>query len=502
MMRRISFFIFVVFLYSNLSANEGLRQVADRGLELTYNFQFTEAESIFKNMIKSNPQEPEGYHYLAQIYLWKYLGSKKEQAYERFYNYSEKSIEKVDKKLDDNDENAYTNYLAGLIYSLRAGAFTEKGNSLDAFWACKKAVGYFEETLDLNPKFYDAYYGIGVFDYALSFTPAILKWAINLTGLSSDKDRGFNYLRIAFNKGKYSKIESSFHLSKIYTEYVAEYDSAAIHLRNLISRYPRNILFHYQYGALMIQSRKLDEAEKSLKKVLSINNQDFSQTNSLTKFLMGDIYFRRNKFTEAAKNYEEFLKSALSVDYTGIAAYRLAICYEILGDKIKAKHFLLLARNGNDDIFDDAYAKSRSESLFDDTLTSEEIALLKAENCLEAGKFKIAKSLIAELNDAKFNEDLKARLLLIRAEISFDEKKYEEASRLAHQTFSLSLKREQWIPAYCNYLAARINYQWGKTGLAKKYLGEAERMNIYDFSNKISALIHNLDRKLTSKKNK
>ncbi|MFH1196913.1 MAG: tetratricopeptide repeat protein [bacterium] len=501
-MRRISFFIFIVLLYSSISANEGIRQTVDRGLELTYNFQFDQAETIFKNLIKSNPQEPEGYHYLAQIYLWKYLGSKKEESYNIFYEYSEKSIERAEKKLDDNDENAYLNYLTGLIYSLRAGAFTEKGNTLDAFWASKKAVGFFEETLDLNPKFYDAYYGLGLFDYALSFIPAIFKWAVSITGLSSDKDRGFNYLRIAYNKGKYSKSESSFHLAKIYAEYVAEFDSAAIHLRNLINKYPRNILFHYQYGALMIQTRKLDEAEKSLKKVLSINNQDFNQTNSLTKFLMGDIYFRRNKFAEAIKYYDEFLKTALSVDYTGIASYRIAICYEILGDNNNAKRFLLLARNGNTDIFDDSYAKSRSEAHFDDTLTAAEIDIIQAENNLEAGKFKNAIGLIEDLKLDEINDDLKGRVLVMQAEAAFEEKKFKEASKYAHQTFSLELKREQWIPAYGNYLAAKINYQWGKTALAKKYLDEAERMNIYDFSNKISALIHNLDRKLISKKHK
>ena len=36
-------------------------------------------------------------------------------------------------------------------------------STVDAFWASKKAVNYFEETLELNPKFYDAYLGLGSF---------------------------------------------------------------------------------------------------------------------------------------------------------------------------------------------------------------------------------------------------------------------------------------------------------------------------------------------------
>ena len=72
----------------------------------------------------------------------------------------------------------------------------------------------FEETLELNPKFYNAYLGLGLFDYAMSFVPDFLKWAVNLTGLSSDKQRGFNYIKTAFKKGT-EKTEAAFHLAKI-----------------------------------------------------------------------------------------------------------------------------------------------------------------------------------------------------------------------------------------------------------------------------------------------
>lgn len=494
-MYRFSLFVLVLF-YSNLNASENLKRLVERGLEYSYNFKFENAESVFKEAIKSYPSEPEGYHYLAQIYLWKFLGSKKEESYKKFYSYSENSISKAEEKLDKNEDDAYMNYLMGLIYSLRAGAFTEKGNTLDAFWASKKAVGYFEDALEINPKFYDAYYGLGMFDYALSFIPSIFKWAISITGLSSDKDRGFAYLRTAYKKGNYSKYESSFHLSKIYTEYVAEFDSAAIHLRNLINKYPNNVLFHYQYGSLMIQSRDLNEAEVSLKKVISLNHPDFIQINSYAKFLMGDIYFRRNKFTEASKYYDQFLKSSLSIDYTGIANYRLALCYEIAGDYLNGKQHLLLARNGNTDIFDDSYAKNRSEARFDDSLSNKEILVIKAENCIESGKYKNAISFVEGLIDSISSEDLKGRILVVLAEASYELKKFNEASKYAHQSFALSLQREEWITAYCNLIVARINYHWGNKGLAKKYLEEAERTNTYDFSNKISALINNLYRKL------
>ena len=111
--------------------------------------------------------------------------------------------QKAEKILEDNSKDYQTKYLVGNLLSFRAMAQATNSQSVDAFWSSKKAVGYFEEVLKQKPKFYDAYLGLGLFDYAMSFVPDFLKWAVNLTGLSSDKDRGIPLYKDGLQKGEY-----------------------------------------------------------------------------------------------------------------------------------------------------------------------------------------------------------------------------------------------------------------------------------------------------------
>ncbi len=486
----------ILFVVSNLFASGKYDELLKSGREKAYNLKFNEAKDIYNKLIALDPNDPRAYHFHSQIHLWTFLGNNDENEYEVFLAFSEQTLKKAEKLLRENGDNPELLYLLGNIYAFRAMAFSGNNNVLDAFWASKSAVSYFDETLELDPKFYSAYMGLGMFDYALSFVPGVFSWALSLTGLSANKDRGLQYLLLAYEKGKYDKTESAFHLAKIYTEYIAEYDSAKIYLNKLIGKYPDNILFLYQKAILLMNDRKSEAAEEELNKVIILDHPNFEQTNALAWFLKGDIQFRLLNFERAISNYETFLISTRNINYTGIASLRMALCYKFLGDESSYKKYLLMARNGNLDIQDDIFAKNESERLFDLQLSQIDLDLIRAENLLSAGKYKMVKQILTSLVDTLEESEQSAKAKVLLADAYLSTNNLEEA--LKFSTSSLQNQKVENVRTiiYGNFITAKIFYIRKEFEKAKRYLSQAYEEIDYELNPVLSAKIKNLQRKI------
>ncbi|PKL82707.1 MAG: hypothetical protein CVV24_08630, partial [Ignavibacteriae bacterium HGW-Ignavibacteriae-3] len=418
-----------VFLFVNVAilGQSHLQRLAQDGMNQAYNMEFKAAENTFNRILELAPESPLGYYYTSKIHFWIYLGSKDPGESATFMKFADLAEQKIEKVLQNNPKDFHTIYIAGNIASYKAMVQATNNSTVDAFWASKKAVGYFEETLELNPKYYDAYLGLGLFDYAMSFVPDFLKWAVNLTGLSSDKARGFRYIKTAFRKGTLDKTEASFHLSKIYTDYLAEYDSAYSLLQSLSARYPGNQLFAYQSAITLIKDRQLDKAASILNRVISSNNKKMPQITALANFRKAEILFKKNQFRAAIKMYDKFLDSSKELDFTGLAAFNRALCYKFLGNDIQYKQNLLLARGGNQDVFEDSYAKHKSDKYLATEISPIELNLVRIKNYLDSGRDQIVMdSVKAELANMDSN-DMKAVALVYYSEAALNLKKYSEA---------------------------------------------------------------------------
>lgn len=492
-MKKIIFFYLILcnFLFALDKKN-----TIKKGIELSYSFEFNEAEKLFKKFINENPSEPEGYLYLSQIYAWSYLGSKEKNDYAIFSKTIDESIDKLKEKLD-KDKNKYEwNYLLGKAYYLKAMALMNKGDNLQAFIATKNSVDYFNSVLDEKQNFYDARLELGIFQYALDFIPPVFKWAVSMTGLSADKEKGFNNILIAFKKGTNSKTEGAFHLGKIYADYLAEYDSSAMYLNSLISKYPANTLFLYQCSITHMLNRNLNAAERLLNKVINLNNPKFKQTTAFAYFLMGDIYFRKNNFAKAIEYYTKFLEETKITDYLGIAYYRLSFCYLMTNKSDKSKKMIAMTENGNDDIQDDIFAKLEGRKIKEFGWSTDRKVLTISSNFLEAALYD---SVVTYLDDNKSNLNDKefiniAKLYLAEAYIY--KKDLKSAANLLDDVNIKDFEREKWAIPYSKILNAELLIKNGNGKSALKYLKEAEENNDYYFKDKYAAKINNLKRKI------
>ncbi|MEW5842970.1 MAG: tetratricopeptide repeat protein [Bacteroidota bacterium] len=486
----------LLLINSFLFGQSQIQSLVQQGMNQAYNMDFDSAEKTFNRIIEIKPNSPQGFYRMAEIYFWIYLGSKDPGEYQVFLKFADLAQTRIDKILDDNSKDYQTMYIAGNLNSFRAMAQATNNSSVDAFWSSKKAVNYFEETLELNPKYYDAYLGLGLFDYAMSFVPDFLKWAVNLTGLTSDKARGFRYIKTAFRKGSSDKTEAAFHLSKIYTDYLAEYDSASALLRNLISRYPNNTVFTYQYAVNLIKDKQFDRANGLLNRVIKLNNKKLPQVTALAYYRKGEILFKRNQFKAAIAQYEIFLDLSKDLDFIGNAALNTALSYKFLGNEAEYKKYLLLAKNGNQDIFEDSYAAQKSDRYMSNGITPVELKLVKMKNDLDAGLNKVVYDSLKTMLDKITNREDQALAYIYFGEASLELRRFAEAAYSASQVINQRLSADKWMTSTAYLIEAKIKYAKDDYANAKKLLKEAEDRNNYEFKDYLQSQIEWLKRRL------
>jgi predicted negative regulator of RcsB-dependent stress response len=462
-----------------------------RGLEQSYHFKWDKAEETFKGIIKKYPNRPEGYHYLSGIYVWYYLSSKDKNELNNFTAYSDTTIEKGLELLDRNPNSDTLLYLLGSNYSYRAIAFAAAENYLDAVWAGKKSNSYLEETIEINPEKYDAYLGLGLYNFAAGQTPGAFRWVLKLAGMGGDKELGISYLKLAADEGTYSKIEAQYYYSQVTQDSM----EGMKYLTKLVNKYPENILFKYSLASLNIKERKLNDAEKILRKVVNYDNEKFLQVVAFSNFLIGDVFYKKNQFDSAIVHYKKFLEITPDNDYTGIASFRLGVSYEITGFRDSAVVYFAQCENGNMDLDDDIYAKRKGSIYLERTLFENEIAVIKANNMIEAGNYRAAYDSLGSVLKKIISNKLKAEAYLYLNEAAFNLGKYDESLSLSSAAIKTEVKDEKWILPYACYYAARANYYLGDKVATNYFIEQAEDYNDYDYQNKLKTLINSLKQK-------
>ncbi len=487
--RSLLLFVFLLILPAEIFSQPSLNQAVRRGLEYEYNFEWGKAETIFRGLISKYPDDPRGYHYQAGIYLWYYMSNHDKTSLKNFAAYSDSAIDKARNIIDKKPDNILMLYVLGSDYSYRTIAFAKAEKFLDAVWASKKSESYLSRTLQLDSTFYDAYLGLGLYNFGVGQIPSAFRWALSLAGIHGDKDTGLRFIKKAARFGDLSKVEAEYYLSQILTDYYYNYASAARLLQNLTGVYPKNILFSYSLAALDIKRRKLNEAGELLQRIIKSNDTSFAQIISFSNFLMGDVKFKENNFKAAEDYYQLFIATSNDSDYKGIAYYRLAVCNEINGDRQEAVKYFGLCGRGNMDIEDDIFAKRQGEIYSKRPPAQTEISLIKFSNMIDNGKYKIASdSLLALLNLVK-TDRMKAEVSLNLSEAYFLLGKYNESLSYALTSKALDVSAERWIEPYACFYAARAEAKLGNKDAVKNYIDEARGFTDYDYQKKLNNLI-------------
>jgi len=472
------------------------------GLDKIYNFNWDDGQKAFDFVIEKYPDDPRGYHFKSVIYLWYYLGNFSEAYLDSFQLFADKALE-LSEKQKTIKPTADLYYLIGSVYYNKSVAEARSGNYLQALYASNQMKENLDEALKLKPDFYDAYLGLGLYNFALSQIPSALEWAANLVGMNADKELGLEYVKKTAEKGKLSKIDAQFYLSQLYSRVIVDHPAAKDLLTSLVKRYPKNLLFNFSLAWVKYELNDLAGSEKNLQNIFTSKDTLYPFVVSNSYYLMGNILFCRNMFDSAKTFYQSFLDMAVNDDYKGIANFKIGLCNELTGHRKEALEFYEKSSSGNNDIEEDFYAERKGDEFLEKRLSENQIKLIKYSNLIKQNRLLAAKdSLLLYLNRTKISNEQIAEANLYLSQIFYYQKKYKESISYAVNSIKTEIESEYWIHAFASYYAAWDSY-YNKSYIdSKLFLLQIEEQEDFDFRNSLMNKVYSLKRILPAEKDK
>ncbi len=489
--------ILIILSFESGSFAQDNNRTLNNGIKDIYSFRMKEANAFFSAFINSNPSDPRGYYFLASLHLWKYLGNSNSSDLEQFIELADRSIAKCDKLISEENTLADALYFRGSMYGYKSIAYGKAEKYLEMIWASKNCTSDLNDVLKINPNYFDAYLGLGLFKFALSQVPSSFKWALNMIGFEGDMNQGLAMIRKTAVKGKLAKVEAQFYLAQILTDYYQSYTESTALLKDLTNKYPGNLLFQYSYAVINIKKRDLKPAEKNLKSIVENKDKSFSQIGSFSYFLLGDVNYFRNDYDQAIRNYNSFLASTTSREYSGIASLRIALSYEMTGDSFAAKRYYEKIVKSNWSNEEDLYAKRKSIQYLKRRPSQSELEVLKFQNMLEAGRYSVIIDSLPGIIEKIPSGYVRGTAALVLSDAAFNSGNYKEAFDYALSAVQSNSESESWIVPYGNYYAAKALYQSGNKVRAYEFLEKAEDIREYDFISRLKPLLAHLRNKFS-----
>ncbi|QQS34598.1 MAG: hypothetical protein IPM56_09990 [Ignavibacteriales bacterium] len=206
---KISFNIFFLlfFLVNNFTVlgqnypDESIHLLLKDGIKKIVQQDYDNALSLFSKMDRDYPQLPLGKIYIAATHI--------ARSYDYGEQIDEKSIEgllddayiQAKSLLDKDSRNLWYNYFVALAEGYSAYFHAIRENYFSAMSSGLSSVDYFENCIELNPEFHEAYIAIGTYRYWKSRKTEFLHW---LPFVSDDRDEGVALLENALRRSTYN----------------------------------------------------------------------------------------------------------------------------------------------------------------------------------------------------------------------------------------------------------------------------------------------------------
>ncbi len=283
----------------------------DRSIDLTINTHFTEAESLLNAKISAGDSTAEVYFFLASV-----LNSKmthfENQADETVFLYAlNRVIAKTETEIAQGStaEQARAFFYRGSAFGYKAFYEGQTGNWLDAVSDGLKSVENLKHSVKLDSTLYDAYLGIGVYQYWRSTKLKYLLW---MPFIEDTRLQGIENIRKAAAKSKHSRYMAMHQLIYILLNY-GNKDEALKYAREVIRVYPNSTFMWWAYAHTWYMRHEYPKALAAYGHLLILlkNLPEQNPSHVVSCYArLAEIYHKMGKITESRREAARALKSA------------------------------------------------------------------------------------------------------------------------------------------------------------------------------------------------
>lgn len=213
----------------------------------TLNSEYDKAIARTHNLISAYPKEPFPRFLLTTIYMYilrSYWDFPADDQYALYKKKFSSAAADAKKACDEYPaQNATIYFLRGMILGAEGMVHLQDKEWLDSYSKGKGAVAALEKSLEIDPTNYDAYLGLGMFEYYCSKLTGAVKILAWLIGFSGNSEKGIEYVSKAMTHGKYGEGPAKVFLAYAYIQYEDKLDEGVELAKTLRKQYPRNFTF-------------------------------------------------------------------------------------------------------------------------------------------------------------------------------------------------------------------------------------------------------------------
>lgn len=480
-----------------------VHDVTVRGINQLYSLQVEDAMRAFDSVSRMAPGDPRGPFFESMVQFYLYGLTRDEQHLTTFLEQSEKVIDVCERLLDQNEHDTKTKFYLGGIYGYRGLAYQTSGSILRAARDGRKGYILLEEAVREDPELYDAQMGFGLFRYLLAKLPRSMGWILSLLGFSGDLEGGLNSLRLAAERGIYTRTEAKLFLAQfLFTE--GRQDTALRYLNELRQEYPENTLFLVLYASWQNRLHNLNEALVAARTAMEMNDRKkIRYGEELVHSTLASVYFTLNDFQNAKTYYLLYLHAARSNEWTpNMTYFRAGVACEVAGDRASAVESYGRMKEMNDkDRPGDSYYYRRGQELIRRRLTRAEILIVMAGNELSQKMYDSALVKYNQaLENADGNADFQARALYGIQQTECEAEKFTDAVETSTRLLALKPTTETWLIPHAWCKLGQAYARLGRTAEARSAFDKVGEYDDFDFQVSLKAQVEEELKKLGPQK--
>jgi tetratricopeptide (TPR) repeat protein len=350
------FFLAVCLLFTSVFAPvqaeivlpQDVMEYATVGINGVYSLDFATAQENIEKVFALYPDHPFAHFGNAMIawsryeYEFETSDDKQRKIFEKILDNSISGIKRWIKK-NPEDPNAYMGI--GALYGLRAMFNMRNRNWVTAYFAGRKAIKNLEKSLDLDPTYYDAYFGLGIYEYFAGTLPSVIKTLAKIVAIKGDASQGVEFLNIAREKAHFTSDSAKLILIEVQNRRGTPFynpSKSLEYIREINTKFPQNPLMQYVEIICLYETGNLDEVSIRANRFLDlIGKNPFYKEIYISRAYtaLGTAAMAKENYEEARRLFEQGKEKLTTQEPSRWGVWnelRLGEVYDLLGMREEA----------------------------------------------------------------------------------------------------------------------------------------------------------------------
>lgn len=318
--------LFFFWIKSPLTAQVFISNETDSLIQLGIRYSieqsFKKAIVIFSKIEQDMPESPVGYFFHAAALHSKMLDSEIYEEEKEFISLVKKTIKLSNLHLEKQPRDPWAYFFLGGGLGYLAFYQAKQKKFVQAFQNGMLSVKALKKAIKADSSLYDVYFGLGTYTYYRSKLSRFLSW---LPFIGDERVRGINMIKLAIQKGKYSRYAAMNGLCWILIEEGNLKESWQV-VNKALDEFPESRIFLWCAAETATKLKRWEQALTFYNKILtSLTEQKvLSPYNEVScRQRIAKIYFQLNNYKKALRQCEKVNNIKLDKETRKMLAHTL-----------------------------------------------------------------------------------------------------------------------------------------------------------------------------------